>query len=193
MNQCMGQFVESIRVFIRGGDSKMSGIVTKIYLKYLYKFETLVPLKILSLWLDTAIPAKLPLLGTLSKIFSGKDIKGRQLFSLNLCKVSKTPLLQNLLHPWVQKSRKEWARVSRGGGHHHLFVFSQKLFDASLSSAYSVFKIIAKHACRHLEKIPEKWTRSTQRNVTWQTDLEHRRFPVPSGRTLKYVSFVWKI
>jgi len=49
MNQCMGQFVESIRVFIRGGDSKMSGIVTKIYLKYLYKFETLVPLKILSL------------------------------------------------------------------------------------------------------------------------------------------------
>jgi hypothetical protein len=31
------------------GDPKISGIVTKIYLKYSYKFETLVPFKVLPL------------------------------------------------------------------------------------------------------------------------------------------------
>ena len=41
--------------------------------------------------------------------------------------------------------------------------------------------------------MPEKLTRSTQRNVTWQTGLEYRRLTVPSGRTLNYVSFVRKI
>ena len=78
-------------------------------------------------------------------------------------------------------------------GCHHHFVFSQKLLDASLRSAYSVFKKTAKHTYRHLEKMPEKLTRSTQRNVTWQTDSEYRRLTVPSGRTLNYVSIVRKI
>jgi hypothetical protein len=32
--------------------------------KYSYKFETLVPFKVLPLWLDAAIPAMLPLLET---------------------------------------------------------------------------------------------------------------------------------
>jgi hypothetical protein len=31
------------------GDPKISGIVTKMYLKYSYKFETLVPFKVLPL------------------------------------------------------------------------------------------------------------------------------------------------
>jgi hypothetical protein len=88
---------------IWGGDPKISGIVTKIYLKYLYKFETLVPFKVLSLWPDTAIPAMLPLLETLSKIFNRNAVKGRQQFSLNLCNVSRMPPFQNLYHPWVQK------------------------------------------------------------------------------------------
>jgi hypothetical protein len=59
--------------------------------------------------------------------------------------------------------------------------------------AHSVLKKIAKHTCSHLEKIPEKSTRSTQRNVTWQTSSEYRRLTVPSGRTLNFVSFVRKI
>ena len=42
------------------GDQKIPGIVKKIYLKYLYKFETLVPFEVLPLRLDAAIPAPLP-------------------------------------------------------------------------------------------------------------------------------------
>jgi hypothetical protein len=60
-------------------------------------------------------------------------------------------------------------------------------------SAYSVFKKIPKHTCRHLEKMPEKLTQSTQCIVTWQSSSEYRRLTVPSGRTMNYVSFVWKI
>ena len=90
-----------------------------------------------------------------------------------------------------KKSRKERGQVSsRGVGHHHHFVFSQKLLDASPRSAYSVFKKIAKYTCRHFEEIPEKLTRSMQRIVTWQTSSEYRSLTVPSGRTLNYVSFV---
>jgi hypothetical protein len=60
--------------------------------------------------------------------------------------------------------------------------------------AYAVFKKkIAKHTCSHLEKIPEKTTRSTRRNVTWHTSSEYRRLTVPTGRTLNYISFVLKI
>jgi hypothetical protein len=58
------------------GDPKISGIVTKIYLKYSYKFETLVPFKILPQWLDAAIPEMLPLLETLSKILNINAVKG---------------------------------------------------------------------------------------------------------------------
>jgi len=41
--------------------------------------------------------------------------------------------------------------------------------------------------------MPEKLTRSTQRNVTWQTGSEYRRLTVSSGRTLNSVSFMGKI
>jgi len=84
-------------------EPKFSGIVTKIYLKYSYKFENLVPFKVLPLWLDAAIPAMLPLLKTWSKVSNRNAVKGCQRFSLNLCNVRKTPSFQNLLHPWVQK------------------------------------------------------------------------------------------
>ena len=60
------------------GGPKIPGIVKKNYLKYLYKFETLVPFEVLPLRLDAAIPAPLPMLETLSKIFYGKAVKGRQ-------------------------------------------------------------------------------------------------------------------
>ena len=60
------------------GDQKIPGIVKKIYLKYLYKFETLVPFEVLPLRLDAAIPAPLQMLETLSKIFNGNVVKGRQ-------------------------------------------------------------------------------------------------------------------
>jgi len=44
-----------------------------------------------------------------------------------------------------------------------------------------------------LRKVPEKLTRSTQRNVTWQTDSEYCRLTAPSDRTLNCISFVRKI
>jgi hypothetical protein len=60
------------------GDPKIPGIVKNIYLNYLYKFENLVSFEILPLRLDAAIPAPLPMLETLSKIFNGNAVKGRQ-------------------------------------------------------------------------------------------------------------------
>ena len=121
-------------------------------------------------------------------------VKGCQRFSLNLYNISKTPPFRNLLHPWVQK-KSQGARSSECGGEglHHHFVSSQKLLDAQgCVSLFSSSKI-AKHTCRHLEKMPEELTRSAQRNVTWQTGSEYRRLTVPSGRTMNYVSFVRKM
>jgi len=60
------------------GEPKIPGIAKKIYLKYLYKFETLVPFEVLHLRLDAAIPPPLPMLETLSKIFNRNAVKGRQ-------------------------------------------------------------------------------------------------------------------
>ena len=42
------------------GDTKISGIVKKKYLNYLYKYEISVPFEVLPLRLDAAIPAPLP-------------------------------------------------------------------------------------------------------------------------------------
>ena len=63
------------------GGPKIPGNVKKKYLKYLYKFETLVPFEVIPLRLDAAIPAPLPMLETLSKIFNGNAVKGRQRFA----------------------------------------------------------------------------------------------------------------
>ena len=60
------------------GDPKILGIVKKKYLKYLYRFETLVPFEVLPPRLDAAIPAPLPMLETLSKIFNGNTVEGHQ-------------------------------------------------------------------------------------------------------------------
>ena len=59
------------------GTQKFPELLKKIYWKYLYKFETLVSFEVLPLWLDAAIPAPLPMLETLSKIFNGNAVKGR--------------------------------------------------------------------------------------------------------------------
>jgi hypothetical protein len=88
-----------------------------MYLKYLYKFETLVAFKVFPLWLDAMIPVLLPLLETMSKIFNGNAVKGRQRFSLNFCSVSKRPPFRVLIHPWEQKNCKERGHVSRRLGH----------------------------------------------------------------------------
>jgi len=56
-------------------------LLQKIYLKYFYKIETLVPFEVFSLRLDAAIPAPLPMLETLSKIFNGNAVKGSQRFA----------------------------------------------------------------------------------------------------------------
>jgi len=68
-------------------------------LKYSYKFETLVPFKVLPLWLDALILVLLTLLETVSKLFNENAVKGCQQFLLNLC-VSKMPPFQILLHLW---------------------------------------------------------------------------------------------
>jgi hypothetical protein len=54
-----------------GGTQKFLELLKKMYLKYLYKFETLVPFKVLPLRMDAAIPAPLPMPETFSKIFNG--------------------------------------------------------------------------------------------------------------------------
>jgi hypothetical protein len=59
---------------IRGRTQKFPEFLKEIYLKYLYKFETLVPLEVLPRRLDAAIPAPLPILETLSKIFNGNAV-----------------------------------------------------------------------------------------------------------------------
>jgi hypothetical protein len=62
------------------GEPKIPGIVKKLF-KYLYKFETLVPFEVFPIRLDAAIPAPLPMLETLSKIYNGNAVKGRQRFA----------------------------------------------------------------------------------------------------------------
>jgi len=67
-------------------------LLQKIYLKWSYKFETSDPLKALALRLHAAVPALLPLLETISKIYNENAVKGCQRFLLKLCGVSRTPL-----------------------------------------------------------------------------------------------------
>ena len=63
------------------GGPKIPGIVKTNYLKYLYKFETLVPFEVLPLRLDAATPAPLPMLEILSKTFNENAVKGRWRFA----------------------------------------------------------------------------------------------------------------
>ena len=114
------------------GTPKFPELLKINYLKCLYKFETLVLFEILPLRVDAAIPAPLPMLETLSKIFKRNAVKGRQRLSSNLYNVSKLPALQILLHPWEpNKSQGAWSRKwlggggGGGGGHNRYFVFSQ--------------------------------------------------------------------
>jgi hypothetical protein len=116
---------------------------------------------------------------------------------LSLCNVSKTPPFQNLLHPWVKKKLQgvksgEYCRWAPPPFFQRETKFHTKMFFSKIS-LFILFKKIAEHTWRHLEIMPENFTRSTQRSVTWQTSSEYLRLTVPSGRTLNYVSFVRKI
>jgi hypothetical protein len=51
------------------------------------------------------IPAPLPLLDTLSKIFNQNAVRGCQRFSLNLCNVKKMPPFKIPIHPWGRKKK----------------------------------------------------------------------------------------
>jgi hypothetical protein len=79
------------------GDTKIPGIVKKNYLKYLYKFETLVTFEVLPLRLDAAIPAPLQMLETLSKIFNGNAVKGRQRIALGAVLGLQRPVARGVL------------------------------------------------------------------------------------------------
>ena len=102
-----------LKLLCMTADPKIPWIVKKVYLKYSYKFETLVPFKILPLWLDAVTTVQLPLLETMSKTFNGQAVKGCQWFLLNLCNVSKMPPFQTQIHSWEQKkvarSKVRWA------------------------------------------------------------------------------------
>jgi hypothetical protein len=50
-------------------------------LKNIFEVETLVPFEVLPLRLYAAIPAPVPMLETLSKIFNGNAVKGGQRFA----------------------------------------------------------------------------------------------------------------
>ena len=105
-------------------DTKISGIVTKNYLKYSYKFETLVPFKVLPLWPNARIPATLSLLGTFSKIFNKNFVKGPS--DSRWISATLTIHLRFETHftrGYKTKSRKERCRVSRGGGTSPPFCF----------------------------------------------------------------------
>jgi hypothetical protein len=94
----------------RWGDPKIPGIVRKIYLNYLYKFETLVPSEVLPLRLDSAIPAPLPMLETLSKIFKGNAVKGRQRSDMVSCERTWFMWSDFIL----RFSEVKWSEVSYG-------------------------------------------------------------------------------
>jgi hypothetical protein len=55
---------------ICGGTQKFPELLKKIYLNYLYKFETSVPFEVLSPRLDAAIPAPIPSTEMLSRAAS---------------------------------------------------------------------------------------------------------------------------
>jgi len=119
--------VSRLAMWSREGGQKFLELLQKIYLKYLYKFETLVYFTVLPLWLGGPVLALHSLLETLSKLFDGNAVKGRQWFSLNLCNVRKMPPFKIMLHLWVQKKviRREVRRVG-GGGTQPPFRFYQK-------------------------------------------------------------------
>ena len=58
------------------GTQKFQELLKKIYLKYLYKSETLVHFEVLPLRLDAVIPPPLPVLETLSKNLQRKCCQG---------------------------------------------------------------------------------------------------------------------
>jgi len=124
------QYVSWTEFHVRKGTQKCPEMFKK-YLIYSYKSETSVPLTVLPLWLDATIPAPLRLLETLSEIFNENAVNGHQRFSLNLCKVGRTPPFQILVHPWEQK-KVAWSVVGEKGegggvlGLNYHFVFSQK-------------------------------------------------------------------
>jgi hypothetical protein len=106
-----------------GGPKSCRNCLKTIYLKYFYKIETLVSFEVLPLRLDAEIPALLPMLGTLSKIFNGNAVKGHgdsrwtSAMSAN-CLPFKSCFIRG-----NKKSCKEHG--TGGGGEPH-FVFSQK-------------------------------------------------------------------
>jgi len=68
----------------KGDTEKFPEFLQKNNLKCLYKFEILVPFKVLPLWPDTMIPAPLPQLETLSEIFNRNALKDRSLTAIVL-------------------------------------------------------------------------------------------------------------
>ena len=73
-------FIERDLIYV-GGTQKFPELFKKNYLKYLYKFETLVLFEVLPPATGCSNPNTFPMLETLSKIFNGNTVKGRQRFA----------------------------------------------------------------------------------------------------------------
>jgi hypothetical protein len=99
--------------------------------------------------LDAAIPAPLPMLETLSKIFDGNAVKVRQRFSLKLCNVSKLSALQILLHPREQKKLQEtWSSEWGGGTTPILFLAKREAFCCmSISNFMKIHEFVQQVLC----------------------------------------------
>jgi hypothetical protein len=83
-----------------------------MYLKYSYKFETLVPFRVIPLSLDTAIPALLLLLETLSKILQWKFCPGppASLIGPLQCHQNASSSI-----PASSENKKKWLQGARSG------------------------------------------------------------------------------
>jgi hypothetical protein len=142
------------------GTQKFAELKEK-YLKYSYKFETLVTFKTLPLWLDSAIPAPLLLLETLPKTFNRNAVKGRQRFSLNPCYVSKTPPFWLKTKRWLclpPSSRptsllatvfcaQGWIRIWKGGAWLMLQRFNENRWRFFRAFPLKIVDILANSGC----------------------------------------------
>jgi len=104
-----------------------------MYLKYSYKFETLVPFKVIPLSLDAEIPALLLLLETLSKLVHWKFNQGPPAILIGPLHHQQNASFSNPASSMGTKNgARSKVRQVGGVGHNHHFVFSQKLLAAQV-------------------------------------------------------------
>jgi hypothetical protein len=106
------------------GDPKISGIVTKMYLIYLYKFETLVPLQSTAPVTGRSDPCSAATAGNIVKNLQQKCFQEPPAILIeSLQRQQNASLSKPATSVGTKKNRKERGRVSRGGGTSTSFCF----------------------------------------------------------------------